>query len=210
MKARQVSDGDFEKVPAGMHAAVCIHLIDMGLQGGGKFEPAYKIAITWETPGELTKATNVPMSITQFYTFSMNKKANLRKLIENWRGKAFETEEQAADFDFKKLLGQPCLLNVTHDAKQDGKIYANVKSANPLVAGMAKPAAKAPLLYYSDDMPLAEKSAAYQAIPEWIRGKVDGQLQPKSNDAKVAGALASVGGGGQPGDPGAQEDDIAF
>lgn len=188
MKARQVSDGNFKLIPIGMHRAVFTGLVDLGLQPGGMYQPAYKAAIIWHTPDQLTDDGKV-MSITQVYTASMHKKSNLRKLVENLFGKAFPDEKTAANFDLKTLLTRACLLNIKHDSKGD-KNYANVSSVSPLVQGMEKPVHAGEVLYYSDELPNAEKQAAYAKLPEWLRKKVDEQLQPQAALPAAAAELA--------------------
>lgn len=180
MKAKQTSDSNFKPIPVGMHTAVCVALIDLGLQAGtGNFAPAYKIALTFRTPDQLTDKGE-PMSITQTLTSSMHKKANLRKLVENWFGKSFTDEENAKNFDLKVLLGRAALINIKHDSKND-KTYANIAAVNPLPAQIAKPVVKAEdLLYYDDDLPLAEKQAAFLRIAEWLQEKITKQLQPQA------------------------------
>jgi hypothetical protein len=78
----------------------------------------------------------VPMMISQQYTLSAGKKANLRKDLESWYGKEFNDDdlEKAGGFDLKKLLGKAALLNLKHS--RDGK-YANVVSVNPPMAEVA-------------------------------------------------------------------------
>ena len=181
MKPRQIAGGDFKPVPVGAHVAVCSGLTDIGLQGGGQFDPAYKVVVTWQLPNQVTDKGN-PMSISQTYTNSMNKKANLRKVIEAWFGKAFPTEELAANFDLKALLGKSCMINVVHKESQ-GKTFANVNGVMPLPAGLPKPAVPSELSYYSPtDEGVSEDSIsrAYAALPEWLRKKVDAQLPPPS------------------------------
>jgi len=192
MKARQQSGGDFKLVPAGMHSAVITGLIDLGLQPGGMYSPAYKVAVIWHTPGALTDDGR-PMSITQTYTFSMNKKANLRKHVESLFGKAFPDEKTAADFDLKKILGRPCLINVRHDSKGE-KTYANVATVTPLMQGMEAPSFSGDYIYYSEEMPPQEKAAAYEQVPEWLRERIDNQLQPE--DSLPAEATATLNGTG--------------
>ena len=201
MKAKQQSEGNFKPLPVGMHTAICVALIDLGLQpGNGNYAPAYKIALTFRTPDQLTDKQE-PMSITQTLTASMHKKANLRKMIENWFGKSFTDEEKAKNFDLKNLLGRAALINIKHDTKND-KTYANIAAVNPLPAAIPKPVVKTEeLLYYSDDLSLEEQRAAYARIPEWLQKKITEQLQPQA---------APAGGGEQPAREPGSDDDIPW
>jgi hypothetical protein len=175
MKAKSTATGTFTPVPVGAHIGVCTGLYDIGTQGGGKFEPKPQLIVTWSLPSQLNDAGE-PMRISSTYTSSMNKKANLRKVIESWFGKSFPTEDVAKDFDFKALLGRSCIVNVIH--KESGeKTYANVSGVMPIPKGMQAPAAPASTQFYSpEDQAPDELSVAYANLPEWIRKKVDTQL----------------------------------
>ena len=143
--------GDFKKVPQGVHMARCYSLIDLGTQlvrsqHGDK--ELHKIRIAWELFGEddngeplvVERDSKVmPMTISKSYTLSLNEKANLRKDLESWRGRAF-TDEEAKGFDISKLLNVYCMINVTH-SETNGKTYANVASITPIPSALknAKP-----------------------------------------------------------------------
>lgn len=143
--------GDFKKVPQGVHMARCYSLVDLGTQlvrsqHGDK--QLHKIRIAWELFGEddngaaLTAERDgkvMPMTISKSYTLSLNEKANLRKDLESWRGRAF-TDEEATGFDISKLLNAYCMINVTH-SETNGKSYANVASITPIPSALknAKP-----------------------------------------------------------------------
>lgn len=157
--------GDFKKVPQGVHMARCYSLIDLGTQlvrsqHGDK--ELHKIRIAWELFGEDDdgKALTVerdgvvlPMTISKSYTLSLNEKANLRKDLESWRGKAF-TDEEAKGFDITKLLNAYCMINVTH-SETNGKTYANVASITPIPSALknAKPAPFHELVVFDLDAP---------------------------------------------------------
>ena len=190
MRPRQQASGDFKPVPVGAHIAVCTGLVDIGYQGGGQFEPAFKVVISWQLPNQLSDSGK-PLTISQTYTNSMNKKANLRKLIESWFGKALPSEEAANNFELKALLGRACMVNVVHK-ESNGKTFANVNTVMPIPAGIPKPEAPKDFLYYSptdDGASEEEISRAYAALPEWLRKKVDAQLPPN----QAEGVAAEVG-----------------
>jgi hypothetical protein len=202
MKAKQKGEGNFKPIPAGMHTAVCVGLIDLGLQAGNnpKFAPAIKLALIFRTPDQLTDSGE-PMSITAKLTCSMHKKANLRKIVENWFGKSFPDEETAENFDLKHLLGRAALINVKHDTKND-KTYANIAAVNPLPAAIPKPVVPAEdLIFYDGDMTVEQKNAVWDRIPEWLQKLITEQLQPKA---------APAGGGEQPAREPGSDDDIPW
>lgn len=138
--------GSFTPAPAGTHRARCCHVIDIGTQNGswqGKPIQREEVIIRWELcdePVETDEGVR-PMIISQRYTNSLNPKANLRHVLESWRGKPFNADELKG-FDLRKILGTACLLNVVHKPSKDGtKTYANVSAVTPLPKGMEKPPA---------------------------------------------------------------------
>lgn len=168
---------DFEPVPAGAYRAVCTLVADIGLQDGGNFGPKRKIVFRFEIPDERVKyekdgkEVDAPAIIYDTLTASMNKKANMRAMLEGWRGKSF-TDEQAEAFDTQYVLGAACFINVIHNRKGD-KVYANIQSIMPLPKGMEKPKAVAELIYFHID----EDDSAYEKLPKWIQKKADEALE---------------------------------
>lgn len=146
------SGGSYKPAPAGNHAAICIQIIDMGLQQStyqGATRERRQIRLVWEIDENMEDGR--PYTISQNYTLSLNEKARLRKDLESWRGKAFSKEELEG-FDLEKLLGKPCLLNVIHNENGD-RVYANVSSISPMPKGMKAPDVVNDLICYSCDDP---------------------------------------------------------
>ena len=112
------------------------------------------------------------MSIGCFYTASLSEKANLRRDLEGWRGRAF-TPEELKGFDVFNVLGVPCQVTVTHNDK--GK--ARVVSVSGWPKGVEKPKAENPLVKFSDD------EGNMDDLPEWLKEMVLGQV--KKDDSGV-------------------------
>lgn len=175
--------GEFKRVPAGTHLAVCTLVANIGLQPGSAMYPGEKLKIVfrWEVPGERVeyekdgKTVEGPLTISQTLTASMHPESNMRKMLESWRGKKF-TDEEAGKFDVSTVLGKPCLLNVT-ESEKGGKTYSNVSGVSPLIKGMAAPAAENPLVLFDPD---TATQAQYEALPKWIKEKVSNAVQPKT------------------------------
>ena len=114
---------EFYNVPAATYQAVCYDIWDIGFQESewkGKKIVNHKVIIAFEI-NELVPEGEFEgkrMTINNFYTLSLSDKANLRKHLEGWRGKAF-TEVELEKFDIEKLIGINCMLNVI--AKENGK-----------------------------------------------------------------------------------------
>ncbi len=129
----------FEPPPAGVHQAVCVDVVDLGLlkvSYGGKEKEQHKIYLTWQIEEE----DGTRALAFKRYTLSLHEKANLRKDLESWRGRPF-TDEESHGFDVEKLLDANCQINIQH-AVSNGKTYANVVSIMPLARGMVRLASK--------------------------------------------------------------------
>lgn len=191
MKFQAKASADFEIIPAGNHVAICNAVIDLGMQPGrGQYPaPRHEVFIRFETPTERVNYTKDgkdiegPMSIGRSFTASMSEKANLRKFIESWFGKKFPSDEAAADFDFRNILGRKCLLNVTHTEKVN-KVYANIQNATPIPKGMtADYQQHNKSLYFDLSSP---DQVTYQALPEWLRKKIDSRITEEKMVADYA------------------------
>jgi hypothetical protein len=134
----------FDPVPAGTHVARFIEIINIGsveTEWEGQKRLSHKIRLGFELcnerkvfkEGEQEK----PYTISREFTYSMGEKSNLRPVVEGMIG-ATLTDEEARTFDLEKLLGTACLLNVVHVTKGDS-VYANIKSASPLLKGITAP-----------------------------------------------------------------------
>lgn len=175
---------DFKRCPAGSHIAVCNLVADVGMQpGSGMYpEPKRKLYVRFEIPNERVEferdgqKVEGPLTIGQFFTASMHEKANLRKQLEGWRGRAF-TDDQAAAFDVSSILGKPCMLTVV-EKESGGKVYANIKGIGPLPKGVPAPKAENPLLLYD-----ADNLKTYEKLPKWLRDTVDKQLEESVREA---------------------------
>lgn len=135
--AKASGDGQtFTPAPAGVHQAVCVDVVDLGLldvtwQGVKKTQ--HKVNVAWQIAED--RDDGKPYLVFKRYTLSLSEKANLRKDLESWRGKKFTRDEEMG-FDIERLIGVNCLLNITHNEVKD-KTYANVVSIMPLAKGMA-------------------------------------------------------------------------
>lgn len=150
----------FTPAPEGTHQAVCVDVIDKGMLPNKFKEGAlqHKIDVAWQI-NEL-RDDGKRYLVYKRYTLSLNEKANLRKDLESWRGRAFSRDEEMG-FDVEKLIGGNCLVNITHRTVAD-KTYANVISVMPLIKGMPKIAP----LDYVRPQPEAQAEPIHEAEPE--------------------------------------------
>jgi hypothetical protein len=88
----------------------------------------------WELHGEdatgkpLLTSEGKPLIQSKEYTMLLSEKANLRRDLEAWRGKAF-AEDELKGFDLKNVLGQFCMVNIAHREKGD-MTYADLKGVS--------------------------------------------------------------------------------
>jgi len=137
---------NFEPMATGNYPARCYSMIHIGTIDEvilGTQKTLNKVRITWELPTELKvfreENGEQPQVISKEFTLSMHEKATLRNFLKNWRGKDF-TEEEAKAFDIEKLIGAPCMLNITHKKSKDGtKTYAEIGSISTMPKGFPCP-----------------------------------------------------------------------
>jgi hypothetical protein len=201
-----------ELIEAGMHIARCYKMIQIGTVSEnvlGKITIMQKVRIGWEFP-EMTKVFDEakgaqPLVYEQEYTLSMGEKANLRKMLTSWRGKAF-TEEEAKAFDITKLLGVPCLLNITHKpTKADpSKVYEQISGITPLMKNQVCPPQVNKMFVLSyDDF----DEAKFETLPDFIKDKMKTSTEYASINAKTkVGDLPWE----QPTNGSQDEDDLPF
>lgn len=145
--AEKKESNDFVQVEPGTYVARCYSMIEIGTiesEYKGQTKHLHKVSITWELPTELAVFKEGeeprPFVVSKKYTLSMYEKANLRKDLESWRGKAY-TDEEAENVDITKLIGQPCLLSVIQQPRKDDpkKNYVAVSSISKLMKGQECP-----------------------------------------------------------------------
>jgi len=165
--AKDSGGGNFELTPAGNHIGVCYMVCDLGdqdIEWQGTAKVQRKVRISWELPGELM-ADGRPFSVSKKYTLSLSDKANLRKDLESWRGRAF-TDAELDGFDLFNVVGKGCMINVIHETG-NGKTYANVASVASLPKGVTAPQpSNTPVAFSLDDEDAVNK---FNALPDWLQ-----------------------------------------
>lgn len=157
-------------IDAGAWPAVCVGYADLGTQRsdfGGKISERQKVMLFWDIP-ELridVAGESLPRRISGRYSLSLFERSSFRKMLDAWLGKL--TREQEAAFDLDNLIGRPCLLNVTHKVKSDGKVFSSVQSVMMLPRGMQRPGLESTPIRYST---LDERGNFVHptGLPDWI------------------------------------------
>jgi hypothetical protein len=164
--------GDFKPHPEGIHPAVCVDLIELGLvesEWQGQRRLVNKVRLVFETEQRGEDGRNC--IITKTFTASLHPKAKLSDFVGKWRGRPVVPGES---IDLSKLIGANCTLVVSHQQNMVGRAYASIDA-------VSKPTKKvAPSGQY-------DPALARQRIAEW-KAKEAGQAQP-------AGGAAPAGGG---------------
>ena len=130
----------FTPAPEGQYASVCCDIVDLGkVQStyNGETTTKHKIRVVFQI-SETNPDNGKPFLVSQWFTLSMNEKANLRKFLEMWRGKPYTEAEIEAGVPVTKMLGVGAFLQVVHNERQ-GKVYANISTIMRIPKGMEAP-----------------------------------------------------------------------
>jgi hypothetical protein len=139
-------------------------------------------------------------------TASIGDKANLRKILESWRGKKFTSTELEC-FELKNILGKPCLINLVEKKATTGdKVYINVDTVNPLMKNQTAPNIVNPMVDFSIDSIGGEE---FEKCYDWVK-----KIIMESDEGVAYAAGGNVAGGNAPdnsgGEPPLDDDDIPF
>lgn len=135
------NEGDFAPHPAGTHVARCVDTINLGQKvdqyGDNPAKLVSKVVLVFRTAEK--RHDGKPFDIGQEFTLSMGTKSNLRRFLENWRGKPYSDEQAEEGVPLHKLVGQAALLSVAHKKSGAGRIYGYIATVMPVPKGMQPP-----------------------------------------------------------------------
>lgn len=171
MPVAKESGGNFTPAPEGTFVARCFGVISLGTQHSPNFADSFKVMIMWELPSETFQldGKETPMVIQKEYTLSLSKKANLRRDLESWRGRAF-TEDELKGFAVEKIVGQPCMVTIAHKTSGQGKLYASVSAVTKLLKGVQAGEQFHANVHYEVEH---GRNKVFDSLPEWIRKKIE-------------------------------------
>lgn len=172
---------DFKPHPEGIHPAVCVDVIDLGMvktdfQGQERTVPKVKLVFESEQKTEDGRHCTVSKN----FTASLHAKAKLADFLGKWRGRPVVPGES---IDLSKLIGACCTLVISHQQNAVGRTYASVDA-------ISKPTKK---LKASGGY---DAAAARQRIAEW-KAKQGTATSTASSGARPA-PQPSEGGGSRP------------
>ncbi|MEI8290737.1 MAG: hypothetical protein WCH99_14820 [Verrucomicrobiota bacterium] len=120
--------GDFKPHPEGIHPAVCVDVMDLGLvetdfQGVKKM--VNKVKITFES--EALSEDGKRCTVFRSFSASLHPKSNLSTFLSKWRGRPVSPGES---IELQKLIGACCTLVISHQKNLAGKTYASIDAVS--------------------------------------------------------------------------------
>jgi hypothetical protein len=120
--------GDFKPHVEGIHPAVCVDVIDLGLvetEFQGQKRLVNKVRLFFETEQRTEEGKNCVISKT--FTASLHAKAKLAEFLGKWRGRPVVPGES---IDLAKLIGANCTLVISHQQNMVGRTYASIDAVS--------------------------------------------------------------------------------
>ncbi len=120
--------GDFKPHVEGIHPAVCVDVIDLGMvetEFQGQKRLVNKVRLFFETEQKNEEGKNCVISKT--FTASLHPKAKLAEFLGKWRGRPVVPGES---IDLAKLVGANCTLVISHQQNMVGRTYASIDAVS--------------------------------------------------------------------------------
>lgn len=152
MILQSTTSGDYIPHPEGIHPAVCVDVIDLGLRKSefqGQISMKNKLRIVFESEAKMPDGRN--FTISKNFTASLDPRARLTDFLGKWRGRPVVPGET---IDFDKLPGACCTLVISHQTGLEGNKYASIDAISKPTKSL-----KASGCY--------DPAAARQRIAEW-------------------------------------------
>ena len=155
-------------IPPGQYLGICYSIIQLGTHPQtyqGETKDRRKVNICFELPDHKISTDKGPMpgakSTTE--TLSFDKKANLRKMLENWRGRPF-TPAELEGFGLRNVLGKPATIGIQHSDK--GSDF--ISSVTGIMKGVEVPKAVNEPYIYSFTSP----GENWDRLPNWAKDEI--------------------------------------
>ena len=162
-----VRGGERQLVTEGDHPAVCVDVVDQGLQET-KYGPKHRVQFIYATDETLTGGEYDGQPALMFATFTntSSSQGNLRPFLEAWSGEDM-SDDEIEQLERDDLIGQPATLSVKHGEDGQGNTYANIDVIAP----------------GTDEDPL----------PAWMTEALEGYKRPEKVEAKAQAGLRAAG-----------------
>ena len=171
-----------EIVPSGTHIARCYSMIHIGTvewEWQGETKYSNKIRVSFELPHEMRDfgGEKKPMQISKEYTLSLHEKSNLRRDLEGWRGKSFDSKE-LSKFDITNLISKECNISIIHKTSKSGNEFAQIGSISGITKGTKCPEQFNDSFIFNYEDNFNEDWLEQQ--PEWIQDQIKNTDEYKS------------------------------
>ncbi len=177
----QSKAGDFKPHVEGIHPAVCVDVIDLGLvetEFQGQRRLVNKVRLFFETEQKNEEGRSCVISKT--FTASLHPKAKLADFLGKWRGRPVVPGES---IDLAKLVGANCTLVISHQQNMVGRTYASIDAVSKPTKRLVASGAYDPAL-------------ARQRIAEWkAKEAISLQAAPVRSAAPERAAQPASGPG---------------
>jgi hypothetical protein len=154
---------EFIPHPEGIHPAVCVDVMDLGLvetEFQGERRMVNKVKLVFESEQKTDDGKNCYVS--KNFTASLHPKAKLAEFLGKWRGRPILPGET---IDLNKLIGASCTLVVSHQQNVHGRTFASIDA-------VSKPTKKVvPSGQY-------DSAAARQRFAEWSARNATAKQDP--------------------------------
>lgn len=126
----------FPKHPEGQAVAQCVDVINLGecvsTFPGSPTTLTPKFALVFRS-GEKDEQTGKYLDVSVEFSAFFSPKANARKFLESWRGKAYTDDEaKESGIPVHKLVGAHALLTIEHKPTKKGGTWAHISSCVPV------------------------------------------------------------------------------
>ena len=133
---RKAQGSDRPQIEAGIHKAICVDLVDHGLDFDAKYQKVKPVvAYMFITESTYEGAEGDVFHHSQWsrrFNATLFGESNAAKFLEEWRGKSFTDAEKLA-YDWEAPIGQPVRLRVVESG--DNGQYRDIASIEPLEGG---------------------------------------------------------------------------
>jgi len=114
----------------GQYVAQCVDTINLGEHvhsfAGDDSYIEQRCALVFRT-GEKNSETGEYIDVNKEFTVSMSDRSNLRKFLEQWRGKAYTADQIKTGVALDKLTGNHALLTIAQKPNKAGtRIYSEI------------------------------------------------------------------------------------
>ena len=133
-------DSSYEVCPTGMQPAVCSAIHDFGEQPRGRWQGTrHVLGLIFELAARQTEGEFAGKRFLRSMTptASLGDRANLRRDLESWRGRAFTAKELEL-FNVRTIVGKNCTLNLVEKPTSNGRTCVVIANVLPPTKGQEK------------------------------------------------------------------------